>query len=212
MPDTTTLSRHQLPPLPYATDALAPVIDAETLKLHHGKHHRTYVDKLNAALAEHPKWADMSLAALLARAGRLPTAARNNAGGHWNHSFFWSIMAPPGTANAPDDALAAAIDARFGSMVALREQFSDAAVDCFGSGWAWLVVNDKGRLVIGTTSNQDNPLMPDAELAGTPLLTIDVWEHAYYLVYQNARADFVRDWWQLVNWAEVSRLHAAATG
>jgi superoxide dismutase, Fe-Mn family len=200
-----------LAPLPYPPGALAPVIDAETMTLHHDKHHQAYVDALNKAVAANPALAGQSLEQLLARAASLPPAVRNNAGGHWNHSFFWRTMTRPGTGGAPSERLARAIDAGFGSLDGMKTAFRAAGTGRFGSGWAWLIVGRDGRLAIASTPNQDNPLMDAAEVQGTPLLGNDLWEHAYYLTYRNRRADYLDAWWQLVDWAEVSRRYAAAT-
>ncbi len=195
----------QLPALPYAYDALASVIDAQTMELHHQRHHGAQVTALNTALANAPQLAGLSLEQLLARASTLPPAIRNNAGGHWNHSFFWTIMAPEGARGEVSPALMAAIVRDFGSMDGLRDQFRAASMNRFGSGWSWVVVNSEGRLVVGSTPNQDNPLMDDSPLRGMPILGNDVWEHAYYLRYQNRRAAYVDAWWSLINWGEVSR-------
>lgn len=199
-----------LAPLPYAASALQPVIDAETMTLHHGKHHQAYVDGLNKAVESDPKLAGQSLESLLARAGSLPPAIRNHGGGHWNHSFFWSIMAAPGTGGAASPALAKAIDAQFGSFDAMKAAFKTAGTARFGSGWAWLIVTPDGKLAITSTANQDNPLMDIAEIRGTPVLGNDLWEHAYYLKHRNRRADYLDAWWQVVNWNEVSRRYEAA--
>jgi Fe-Mn family superoxide dismutase len=197
-------------PLPYAFDALAPVIDEATMRLHHGKHHAAQTAALNAAIAADPALAGRSLEDLLANASTMPMAVRNNAGGHWNHAFFWTIMAPPGTGGAPSAALSAAIARDFGGMEAMKAQFRAASLARFGSGWAWVVVRPDGRLAIGSTPNQDNPLMDVADLRGRPILGNDVWEHAYYLNYQNRRADYVDAWWSLIDWRAVSAAHAAA--
>jgi Fe-Mn family superoxide dismutase len=203
---------HALPPLPYAAEALEPAIDAETMRIHHGRHHKAYVDNLNAALASEQALAGLSLDALQGPAGRAAPAIRNNAGGHWNHSLFWQVMAPPGSGGDPAPHLLAAITRDFGSLDAFKAQFNRAATGRFGSGWAWLVVQPQGKLAIGSTPNQDNPLMDSVELKGTPILAVDVWEHAYYLKYQNRRADYLAAWWQVVNWNEVNRRFAAARG
>ncbi|WP_448664624.1 superoxide dismutase [Sphingomonas sp. CJ20] len=200
-----------LPALPYAANALEPAIDAQTMTIHHDKHHQAYVDVLNKAVAADKALAGQSLEQLVAKAGTLPTLVRNNAGGHWNHSFFWKTMAPAGQSGAPSSALAAAIDASFGSFDAFKAAFKDAGVKRFGSGWVWLIVADDGKLAITSTPNQDNPLMDVAETKGIPILGNDVWEHAYYLKYQNRRADYLDGWWQVVNWPEVSRRFAQAT-
>ena len=203
-----------LPPLPYATDALEPAIDATTMALHHDRHHAAYVANLNAQIEANPPLAELSLEALQRQIPRFPpavrTAVRNNGGGHWNHSQFWAVMAPPGQGGEPSIELLAAIDTGFGSLEAMQRQFNQVAAARFGSGWAWLIRRANGALAITSTANQDNPLMnlPDIE-AGTPLLGLDVWEHAYYLTYQNRRPDYIAAWWQLVNWNEVNRRFAA---
>lgn len=198
-----------LPPLPYAAAALEPVIDAQTMTIHHDRHHQAYVDALNKAVAADPALKGQSLDALVAKAGTLPVAVRNNAGGHWNHSFFWKTMAPPAQAGQPSPALAAAIDRQFGSLAAFKAAFKEAGTKRFGSGWVWLVVKADGTLAITSTPNQDNPLMDVAEFKGTPILGNDVWEHAYYLKYQNRRADYLDGWWQVVDWKTVSDRYAA---
>ena len=200
-----------LAPLPYAADALEPVIDAETMRIHHGKHHQAYVDNLNKAVAADPALAGQTLEQLVARAGTLPAAIRNNAGGHWNHTFFWETMAPTNKVGAISPALAAAIDAQFGSMDAFKSAFRTAGTARFGSGWVWLIVGSDGKLAITSTPNQDNPLMDVAEVKGTPIIGNDVWEHAYYLKHQNRRADYLDGWWQVVDWAKVSARYEAAT-
>jgi superoxide dismutase, Fe-Mn family len=200
----------QLAPLPYAYDALAAVIDAQTMELHHQRHHGAQVTALNRAVAADPALAGLTLEQLLATASTRAPAVRNNAGGHWNHTFFWSIMAPPGTGGAPSPALAAAITRDFGSLEGLKEQFRTASMNRFGSGWSWVIVRPDGHLAVGSTPNQDNPLMDVGEFRGTPILGNDVWEHAYYLRYQNRRADYVDAWWSLINWAEISRRYEAA--
>jgi len=199
-----------LPDLPYPENALEPAIDAGTMNIHRTKHHQAYVTNLNKALETHPDWANRSIDEICERIGEVPeavrTAVRNNGGGHWNHSFFWTILAPAGTGGAPSPALAKAIDAAFGSMDAMKEKFAAAAAGRFGSGWAWLVKKPDGSLAIVSTPNQDNPLMKGvAETLGTPLLGLDVWEHAYYLHYQNRRPDYVTAWWSVVNWNEANR-------
>lgn len=202
-----------LPPLPYAPEALEPAIDARTMEIHHDRHHAGYVAKLNAALAERPELAALSLEELLGRVRRLPGAVRNNAGGHWNHSQFWTAMAPAGEGGQPSEPLLSAINASFGSQEALREQFEAVAAARFGSGWAWLILKPGGDLAITSTANQDNPLMNLGGIErGTPLLGLDVWEHAYYLSYQNRRPDYIGNWWPLVNWRELSRRYAEAAG
>jgi len=202
----------ELPPLPYATNALEPAIDATTMTIHHDRHHAAYVANLNAQIAANPELKTISLEALQTQISRYPIAVRNNGGGHWNHSQFWSVMAPQGQGGHPSQALLAAINGGFGSMEAMQRQFNQAAAARFGSGWAWLMRRPDGSLAITSTANQDNPLMdiPGIE-QGTPLLGLDVWEHAYYLKYQNLRPDYIEAWWPLVNWNEVNRRFAAAS-
>ncbi|NDG75753.1 MAG: superoxide dismutase [Synechococcaceae bacterium WB8_1B_136] len=199
-----------LPPLPYAAEALEPVIDATTMTIHHDRHHGAYVANLNAQIAANPKLATLSLEALQGQIAGFPVAVRNNGGGHWNHSQFWAAMAPVGQGGAPSAELLAAIEANFGSLEAMQKQFNQAAAGRFGSGWAWLIEKPNGSLAITSTANQDNPLMNLPEIErGTPLLGLDVWEHAYYLKYQNRRPDYIAAWWELVNWDEVNRRFAA---
>lgn len=199
-----------LPPLPYAADALEPAIDAETMTIHHQRHHGAQVNALNQLSATVPELKDGTVEPVLARVSTLPAGVRNNLGGHYNHSLFWSAMAPAGQGGAPSAELAAAITAAFGSMDAMKQQFSQAAATRFGSGWAWLIVKADGTLAITSTPNQDNPLMDVAEVRGKPVLGLDVWEHAYYLKYRNLRGDYIAAWWDVVNWNEVSRRHAEA--
>lgn len=201
-----------LPPLPYAASALEPVIDTETMRLHHDKHHQAYVDALNTAVAADPALQGMSLEQLVTSAGELPPAVRNNAGGHWNHTFFWDTMTAPSQTGQPSPQLLEAIDRQFGSLDGMKSAVNDAGAKRFGSGWTWLIVGQGGQLAVTSTSNQDNPLMDVAEVKGKPLLGNDVWEHAYYLKHQNRRAEYLNDWWQVVNWGEVSDRFAAATG
>ncbi len=204
-----------LPDLPYPHDALEPVIDAQTMQLHHGKHHQTYVTNLNNAIEGLDVPNDIER--LIADIGAIPeakrTAVRNNGGGHANHSLFWQLMAPKGKGGggAPSGDLAAAIDSTFGSLEKFKETFTTAALTRFGSGWAWLVV-DGGTLKVGSTANQDSPLMGQAVagLGGRPILGLDVWEHAYYLNYQNRRPDYVKAWWDVVNWDKVADLFTQA--
>ena len=197
---------HTLPPLPYAPDALEPHIDARTMEIHHGKHHQAYVNNLNAALEKAPDVQDRPLEQLLADLNAVPeavrTAVRNNGGGHWNHSLFWRVMGPK-AGGAPTGKLGDAITSSFGGVDKMKEQFAAAAGGRFGSGWAWLV-NDGGKLSITSTPNQDNPLM-EGKRADQILLGLDVWEHAYYLNYQNRRPDYITAFWNVVNWDEVSR-------
>jgi len=200
-----------LPPLPYPADALEPAIDATTMTIHHDRHHGAYVANLNAQITANPALAGLSLEELQGRMSGLPAAVRNNGGGHWNHSQFWAVMAPVGQGGAPSPELLAAINTSFGSLEAMRERFDKAAAGRFGSGWAWLIRRSDGTLAVTSTANQDNPLMDLAGLErGTPLLGLDVWEHAYYLHYQNRRPDYIKDWWSLLNWNEVNRRFAAA--
>lgn len=200
-----------LPPLPYAPDALEPAIDATTMTIHHDKHHGAYVANLNGQIKGNPQLAKLSLDALQGQISRFPVAVRNNGGGHWNHSQFWAVMAPAGEGGAPSAELLAAIEASFGSLQAMQTQFSQAAAARFGSGWAWLIRTADGGLAITSTANQDNPLMDLPEIErGTPLLGLDVWEHAYYLNYQNRRPDYISAWWDLVNWNEVNRRFSAS--
>ena len=196
-----------LPALPYAPEALEPHIDTATMQIHHGKHHQAYVDNLNKAIAgtEHE---NKSLAELIAKAGSISPAVRNNGGGHWNHTFFWeSLMA--NAAGRPNGKLGESINAEFGSFEQFKEKFSQAGMTRFGSGWAWLIEQD-GKLVVSSTPNQDNPLMDVAEVKGTPILGVDVWEHAYYLKYQNRRADYLAAFWNVVNWDVAGKRYEAA--
>ena len=193
-----------LPPLPYPTNALEPHIDAQTMEIHHDKHHAAYVNNLNTALEKAPELQNKSLDDLLKNLNAVPeavrTAVRNNGGGHWNHSMFWQIMSPKG-GGKPTGKLADAINAAFGDFEKFKEQFNAAGGPRFGSGWAWLI-NDGGKLSILSTPNQDNPIM-DGKPA--PILGLDVWEHAYYLKYQNRRPDYMKAWWNVVNWPEVAK-------
>ena len=196
-----------LPSLPYAPDALEPHIDSQTMQIHHGKHHQAYIDNLNKAIAgtEHE---NKSLEELVANAGKISPAVRNNAGGHWNHSFFWEIL----SANAggkPSGNLADAINSAFGSFEAFQEKFNTAGTTRFGSGWAWLVIKD-GKLEVTSTPNQDNPLMDVAEVKGQPILGVDVWEHAYYLKYQNRRPEYLKAIWNVIDWKKVGSLYEKA--
>ena len=195
-----------LPALPYAPDALEPLIDKQTMEIHHGKHHQAYVDNLNKAIAgtEHE---NKTLEQLVGSAGKISPAVRNNGGGHWNHSFFWQILSANG--GKPDGKLAEAINSTFGSLEALQEKVNTAGATRFGSGWAWLIVKD-GKLEVSSTPNQDNPLMDVAEVKGTPILGIDVWEHAYYLKYQNKRPDYLKAVWNVINWSKVAEHFAGA--
>jgi len=199
----------ELPPLPYAEDALEPHIDARTMRIHHDKHHAAYTNNLNAALEGHGDLANKSIEALLGNLDALPeairTAVRNNGGGFANHNLFWEIMGPDG-GGEPTGELGAAINNTFGGFAAFKEQFAKAAATRFGSGWAWLYVDGSGNLVVASAPNQDTPLME----GNTPILGLDVWEHAYYLNYQNRRPDYVAAWWNVVNWDAVAAKYAAA--
>ncbi len=200
-----------LPPLPYAYDALEPAIDKETMTFHHDKHHQAYVDKLNEAVAADASLADKSIEDLLTGVSKLPKAVRNNGGGHWNHSLFWELLAPAGQGGEPSPELAAAIDAELGGLDKFKTDFNAAGAGQFGSGWAWLIVQD-GKLKITSTPNQDNPLMDVADEKGAVVLGADVWEHAYYLKYQNRRPDYLKAFWTVVNWNRANELYAAAKG
>jgi Fe-Mn family superoxide dismutase len=199
---------YTLPDLPYAFDALEPYIDEETMHLHHDKHHNTYVTNLNAAIEKHPELGEKTVEDLVADMDAIPTdiktAVRNNGGGHANHSFFWKIMAP-NAGGEPTGAIKEAIEETFGSFADFKEEFKTAATGRFGSGWAWLVIKD-GKLAITSTANQDSPLM-DGQ---TPVLGLDVWEHAYYLKYKNVRPDYINAFWNVVNWDEVNKVFTAA--
>lgn len=199
-----------LPPLPYAKDALEPVIDTETMTLHHDKHHQAYVDALNKAIAANPAFAGESLEQLLAHAGTLPAAIRNNAGGHWNHSFFWQSMAPVGKTGAASADFAAAVAKQYGSLDGLKTAFDESGAKHFASGWTWLLVRPDGQLAITSTPGHDNPLMDVAEVKGTPILVNDVWEHAYYLKHQNRRPEYLSNWWNVVDWTQVSSRYGSA--
>jgi len=196
-----------LPALPYAPDALEPHFDTATMQIHHGKHHQAYVDNLNKAIAGTEN-ENKSLEDLIAQAGKISPAVRNNGGGHWNHSFFWESLAP-NAGGKPSGKLATAIDNDFGSFDAFKEKFAQAGATRFGSGWAWLL-GQNGKLVVSSTPNQDNPRMDVAEVKGQPLLGVDVWEHAYYLKYQNRRGDYLNAFWNVVNWDAVSKRYEAA--
>lgn len=198
----------EIPKLSYEYTALEPHIDAKTMEIHHGKHHQAYVTNLNNAV-KGTAAENMSLMEILGSISKLTPAIRNNGGGHYNHSLFWAIMGP-NAGGEPTGALNDAIVATFGSLAAFKEQFASAGVTRFGSGWAWLIVHDN-KLVITSTPNQDNPLMDIAEVKGTPILALDVWEHAYYLHYQNRRPDYIGAFWNVVNWTKVSELFAEAT-
>ena len=200
---------HTLPALPYAYDALEPHIDAKTMEIHHSRHHQTYVTNLNAALADLPELAALPLEALLARIDSLPAqvqgAVRNHGGGHDNHSLFWQVMSPQG-GGEPDGELAAVMERDLGGLEAFKQAFTQAALSRFGSGWAWLVVDGRGKLQVVSSANQDSPLMEGL----TPILGLDVWEHAYYLKYQNKRPDYIAAFYNVIDWDEVARRYVAA--
>ena len=195
--------------LPYAYDALEPVIDATTMQIHHGRHHKAYYDNFLAAIKDNPL-NGQPLETIFAHISKESSALRNNAGGYYNHNHYWNVMRPNGS-NAPSGALLDAINSTFGSVDACKAAFKDAGIKQFGSGWAWLIVGKDGKLAITSTPNQDNPLMDTAAVQGTPILGCDVWEHAYYLHYQNKRPDYLDAWWQIVNWDYVAELYAKAT-
>lgn len=191
-------------PLPYAFDALEPVIDKQTMELHWGRHHKAQYDALNAIAATNPEVAKSTIEQLHANMSKFPAGVRNNAGGVWNHDFFWQIMAPADKRGSPSPALLQRIVADFGSVDEMKKQFNQGGATRFGSGWVWLIVRDK-KLQVVSTPNQDNPLMDNAEVRGTPIIGNDVWEHAYYLKYNNRRAEYLNNWWQVVNWNEVNK-------
>lgn len=200
--------KHQFQPLPYAYDALEPTIDAQTMTLHHDKHHQGYFDKFTAAI-EGSALENQSMEEIFANIGQHSNTIRNNGGGFYNHNIFWQSMSPNG-GGEPTGALAEAIERDFGSFEAFKEAFADAATSQFGSGWAWLILKKDGKLAVTHTPNQDNPLMSDADDQGAPLLALDVWEHAYYLNYQNKRPDYVKAWWNVVNWDFVAQQYQQA--
>jgi len=193
----------ELPKLPYAYDALEPHIDAGTMEIHHSKHHAGYTNNLNAAVAG-TELEGHSIENILANISKQSVAVRNNGGGFFNHDLFWNVMSPNG-GGSPSGSLLAAIENDFGSFESFKEEFSKAAATRFGSGWAWLVKQSNGKLVVSSTPNQDNPLMDLAEVKGTPILGLDVWEHAYYLKFQNKRPDYISEFWNVVNWEEVAK-------
>ncbi len=197
-----------VPVLPYEYHALEPTIDRDTMTLHHDKHHDTYVNKLNTAIEGTPL-ENKTLLELMQNVSQHPVAVRNNGGGHFNHSLFWEIMSPNG-GGQPSGDLGTAIQNKFGSFSDFQEQFANAAMGVFGSGWAWLVVNDNNELEIGSTPNQDNPVMDVTSINGTPILGLDMWEHAYYLKYQNRKAEYIQNWWNVVHWDEVKNRYLQA--
>ncbi len=208
---------YALPALPYATNALEPHIDARTMEIHHGKHHQAYITNANNLLKDTPALADLPVNALIADLTKVPDAirggVRNNAGGHSNHSFFWTILGP-GKGGAPKGSLAAAIEAQLGGLAKFKEDFAKAGATRFGSGWAWLVVGADKKLAVGSTANQDSPLMGKAVagIEGKPVIALDVWEHAYYLNYQNRRPDYIAAFWNVVDWDVAEKNYLAALG
>lgn len=204
---TNTMAKFELPALPYSYDALEPYIDKMTMEIHHTKHHNAYVTNLNKAI-EGTENESRTLEEMFSNISKLPAAVRNNGGGHWNHSLFWTLMKQNG-GGKPTGKIADAINSAFGSFDEFKTKFSTAAATRFGSGWAWLLVQD-GKLIVSSTPNQDNPLMDVAEVKGTPVLGLDVWEHAYYLKYQNKRPDYIENWWNVVNWDKVNELFSKA--
>ena len=200
-----------LAPLPYAADALEPHIDKATMEIHHGRHHQAYVNNLNAQVKTFPELANLSLEVMQGQISKFNPAVRNNGGGHYNHDLFWKIMAPADQRGKPSAALDAAIATAFGSFDEMKKRFDAAALSRFGSGWAWVIVTADKKLAVTSTPNQDNPLMDLPEIQrGTPILGLDVWEHAYYLKYQNKRGEYATNWWNVVNWNEVNKRFDAA--
>jgi superoxide dismutase, Fe-Mn family len=193
-----------LPPLPYDYDALEPNIDKQTMEIHYTKHHDAYVKNLNKEVEANPALKGKSIEEILKNVSKYKMAVRNNGGGHYNHSLFWTMMSPNG-GGLPTGALAEAINKTFGSFEKFKSEFSDSAKTRFGSGWAWLVVSPDGKLKITSTPNQDNPIMDIAKVKGTPILGLDVWEHAYYLKYQNKRPDYINAFWNVINWSEIAK-------
>ena len=200
----------ELPPLPYAYDALEPTIDQETMTFHHDKHHKAYTDKLNEAVEKDASLQGKTIEQILASISSAPAVVRNNGGGYWNHDFFWKTMAPGGNGQPSED-LQAAIDRDLGGLDKLKEDFNTKGAGQFGSGWAWVVADAEGKLTIASTPNQDNPLMDVADTKGTPILGNDVWEHAYYLTYRNDRGAYLKAWWNVVDWDVVSQRYAEAS-
>jgi superoxide dismutase, Fe-Mn family len=206
-----TTEYFSLPELPYATNALEPYIDDQTMQIHHGRHHKAYVDNLNKALAEKGVEKGISIEDILKDIKSYSVAVRNNAGGHYNHTMFWSILSSNSCGGDPTPELMVEIDKAFGTLEGFKTKFEEAAIKRFGSGWAWLVMTEKG-LAIGSTPNQDCPLMPDAEIKGYPIIGLDVWEHAYYLKYQNKRPEYVSNFWNILDWGQVdARFNKAAS-
>jgi len=205
-----TSAAFTLPPLPYAANALEPAIDAQTMTLHHDKHHQAYVDNLNGKVKDFPALQGAKIEAVMAQVSKYDAAVRNNGGGHYNHSLFWTIMAPVDKGGKPGPALQKRIAQDFKSQDEMVKQFSEMAGKNFGSGWTWLIVKPDGKLAITNTPNQDNPLMDVVQEKGTPILALDTWEHAYYLKYQNKRPEYVKAFWSVVNWNEVTKRYDQA--
>ncbi|MBO9700125.1 MAG: superoxide dismutase [Sporocytophaga sp.] len=205
---TLTFAQFTLPALPYAYEALEPSFDTQTMQIHHDKHHDAYVKNLNKEVTANPSLNGKTIEDICKNVSKYNTAVRNNGGGHYNHSLFWTVLSPKG--GAPAGALSEDINKTFGSFDNFKAQFSDSAKTRFGSGWAWLIVGQDGKLKITTTPNQDNPLMDIVKVKGTPVLALDVWEHAYYLKYQNKRPDYITAFWNIVNWDEVNRRYTEA--
>lgn len=195
-------------PLPYSTDALEPSIDKTTMEIHYGKHHKAYVDNLNGQIKTYPELDTLKIEDVQKQISKYNPAVRNNGGGHFNHTFFWESLTPAAKSGQPNAPLLKKINQDFGSLDAFKTKFNEAATSRFGSGWAWLIVTPEGKLAVSSTPNQDNPLMDLAEVKGTPLLGLDVWEHAYYLKYQNKRADYTQAFWDVVNWNKVNERFA----
>ena len=206
----TAMAEFKQNPLPYSTDALEPSIDKTTMEIHYGKHHKTYVDNLNGQIKTYPELDKLKIEDVQKQISKYNTAVRNNGGGHYNHTFFWDSLAPSAKSGQPSATLLKKINQDFGSLEAFKTKFNEAATGRFGSGWAWLILTPEGKLAITSTANQDNPLMDVAETKGTPLLGLDVWEHAYYLKYQNKRADYTKAFWNVVNWNKVNERYTQA--
>ena len=206
----TAMAEFKQNPLPYSTDALEPSIDKTTMEIHYGKHHKTYVDNLNGQIKTYPELDKLKIEDVQKQISKYNTAVRNNGGGHYNHTFFWDSLAPSAKSGQPRATLLKKINQDFGSLEAFKTKFNEAATGRFGSGWAWLILTPEGKLAITSTANQDNPLMDVAETKGTPLLALDVWEHAYYLKYQNKRADYTKAFWNVVNWKKVDERYTQA--
>ena len=206
----TTMAEFKQNPLPYSTDALEPAIDKTTMEIHYGKHHKTYVDNLNNQIKNYPELDTLNIENVQKHISKYNLAVRNNGGGHFNHTFFWDSLSPSAQAGQPNKALLKKINQDFGSLEAFKTKFNEAATSRFGSGWAWLILTPEGKLAVTSTANQDNPLMDVVETQGTPLLGLDVWEHAYYLKYQNKRADYTKAFWNVVNWNKVNERYAQA--